>query len=786
MKRSLRYELIVPIFLVGALAAGSAVYFTQRSFLAQAREQSLLRAEALVHSINYAAESLRDPADLQRFVMALGAESDVEMVIVAGGASSPEEPARVIASTDFGWRGMLVAELPVELHHSDIDALIRGRIDVYRRLDASDHLYFASPLLLSDRGHASSPLANSAVALRLDTSAMTRKSRLAWLYSIVGIAGLAVVLIALAIFLLRHFVLRPLGSISQAMERRAAGDDSAYADIHNHDELGRLAKELNRTLDVLADKERQFRSLVSNIPGITYRCVWQDGWRLRFMSEHVAAVTGYPRDEFLADPPRAYRELAHPDDAAMLSYATERAVEDKHPLSVEYRVIRADGTERWVHETAQATYNAAGRPMFLDGFILDITERRSQELLLREAKAAAEEATRVKGEFLATMSHEIRTPLNGVVGMATLLLDTELNHEQQEYAETINSCSDALLVTINDILDFSRIEAGKLTLEHTEMSLRHVIEEIITLLGGRAEEKGLALSWQIARTIPGTLMGDPGRVRQVLLNLVGNAIKFTHQGSVRILVDLVKADGDDLSIEIAVTDTGIGLTREVMSRIFEPFSQADSSTTRKYGGTGLGLTICKRLVEQMGGVISVESKEGKGATFSFTASFSRAASVRAGDERQAGERDARGQSTLGSRRFDTMSRAASSGRQILLVEDNEVNQRTVGRMLRRLQYKVKVVGNGLEAIAAVEREDYDLVLMDCEMPVMDGFETTAWLRENRGRDLPIIALTAAALPGDRERTLVAGMDEYLSKPVRLGTLAKTIARWLPDGSSSAP
>jgi PAS domain S-box-containing protein len=417
-------------------------------------------------------------------------------------------------------------------------------------------------------------------------------------------------------------------------------------------------------------------------------------------------------------------------------------------------------------------------------------ERKNEEL--ESALVTAREATQLKSRFLANMSHEIRTPMNGVLGMTDFLLGTNLTPEQQEFAGSIKKSGDALLTLINDILDLSRIEAGKLRLDCLPFSLAATVEESSSLFAFQARTKGLDFNSAVSGALPDMLVGDAGRVRQVLTNLIGNAVKFTDSGRIDVEADMLRPAEDGFLVRFSVRDTGIGIPPEQQSRLFESFTQGDGSSTRKYGGTGLGLSISKQLVELMGGELGVESTPGQGSRFWFTANFGKAALAvaSAAPPKQAiptpipklpmpAEKPAAvplEQPNDGPRRL-----------RVLLAEDNEINQRIALRLLDKLGLAADAVENGRAAVEALARSNYDLVLMDCQMPDMDGFEATAVIRSRqRGNSrTPICALTANAMEGDREKCLAAGMDDYISKPVGLDKLREVVERLVHRKGSPA-
>ena len=419
------------------------------------------------------------------------------------------------------------------------------------------------------------------------------------------------------------------------------------------------------------------------------------------------------------------------------------------------------------------SFRVGGRTYTLN-LIEDCTERRRIKDELLQAKEAAESANRAKSDFLATMSHEIRTPLNGVFGFVNLLLDTPLNAEQRESVNIIKRSGDSLLGIINDILDFSKIEAGKLALENARYDLRAVCEDVVALMNAKAAEKGLKLTLEYASDMPGELLGDSLRVRQILLNLTGNALKFTSQGGVHIEVRLVHTG----EVKISVTDSGDGIATETRQKLFERFTQADSSTTRRYGGTGLGLAICKRLTELMGTKIGVTSEIGVGSTFWFTQSAESIPTTHAMDAKRSHAAD--------PARSPPVKTAHLI--RVLIADDNATNRMLARRILERVGCLVDTANDGMEAVALSQKTPFDMVFMDCHMPRMDGFEATRIMRQTQtgSRRIPIVALTASVTARDREECLFAGMDDFLGKPLEVERIHSMLDKWCALQFDSAP
>ncbi|HXG66814.1 MAG TPA: PAS domain S-box protein [Blastocatellia bacterium] len=668
--------------------------------------------------------------------------------------------------------------------------------------------------------------------------------------------------------------------------------------------------ERKRAEEALRENEERFRRIFADAP--IGMCLVDLNFRFFQVNHAFCRMIGYDEQELIG---RTFVEITDAEDIGKDMSLAEQLFDGRiGAYSLEKRHVRKNGESIWTQSTATTIRDARGQVLYALAMIEDINERKRMQAELQQARDAALESARLKSEFLANMSHEIRTPMNGVIGMADLLLDSELTSAQREYAETVRSSASALLTVINDILDFSKIEAGKLDFEAVDFSLRACLGDAMKLFATRAHSKGLELAYHTPPDVPDALVGDPGRLRQVIINLVGNAIKFTERGEVVVHVRNIMETPANIHLAFTVADTGIGIAPEQQASIFDAFRQADGSTARQYGGTGLGLAISSRLVQMMGGEIQVESEPGKGSAFSFTAHFgvregappkpgmpapvrlknlpvlivddyatdrrileeilrawqmspasaadSRAALELMRQAQEAGkpfplalvdahlseteigalaEQMAREPGIVGrvipmlssvapagdhlrSRKMGNGSRVikpirpsellnaimtalggaaqpegqsptpsgpAAGGRagmRVLLAEDNPVNQTLAVAILRKLGHTAVVAENGRAALAALEAESFDLVLMDIQMPEMSGFEATAAIRERErttGGHVPIIALTAHAMRGDRERCLEAGMDGYVTKPIQARELIQEIDRLLPSGANGA-
>ncbi|HIJ95196.1 MAG TPA: response regulator [Desulfuromonadales bacterium] len=748
-------------------------------------------------------------------------------------------------------------------------------------------------------------------------------------FSYIFMIGMFAVLVATVFLsiLLGNWISKPLLSFIQRINTLATSgsDKTLRLETEHNDELGQLAGSFNAMLDEIQRDEielRKFYRIVDQSP-VTIVITDIHGI-IEFVNPMFVKLTGYSTEEAVGKNPRILQSGQTPpevyEDLWLTITRGETWEGDFHNMS-------KDGRMFWEHATISALRDNSGAITHYLAVKENITEKRSILEQLTIAKEQAEGASIAKSQFLATMSHEIRTPMNGVIGMTGLLLETDLDDEQREYADIVRKSGENLLTQINEILDFSKIEAGKMELELIDFDLRVTLEDTAELLAFRADEAGLELICRIDPAVPSYLKGDPGRLRQIITNLIGNAIKFTKNGEVVISASLKNDQGGFVTILFEIHDTGIGIPASRCAAVFEPFTQADGSTTRKYGGTGLGLSICKQLSHLMGGEIGVTSQEGSGSTFWFTCRFEKQALTEvqahsdsaphphahvdlgavkilvvddnatnrklittlldqwgcsyevASDGRQAlqlmlaaaqagdpfrialldQEMPGMDGSELGrrvradrqlaatllvmitslARRGDvtvlkqigfvgylpkpvrqlqlhdclklvlaqdletkssstqpkeqdivtrhTIAKAAARKIRILLAEDNAINQKVAQHMLKTLGYKADIVADGREAVRALELINYDLVLMDCQMPELDGFEATAIIRDKQSRvfnhDVPIIALTANALQEDRERCLKGGMNDYLSKPVKKDELAEMLEKWSEKSES---
>ncbi|MDI1310991.1 ATP-binding protein [Prosthecobacter sp.] len=521
----------------------------------------------------------------------------------------------------------------------------------------------------------------------------------------------------------------------------------------------------------LAESEERFALAVRG----TNDGIWD--WDIRtnkvFFSPPWKSMIGYEDDE-LENVFATFETHVHPEDhERVMSILNDYLAGGIPRYSVEFRFRHKDDTWRWILARGRALFDDQGKPYRMAGSHTDVTERKQAEEELRQARRAADAANSAKSAFLANMSHEIRTPMNGVIGMSELLLGTDLGQTQREYLEMLKLSADSLLELLNDILDFSKIEAGRMELDAHEFDLSEVVTEISQAMGIRAFQKRLVFLHHISPDVPLRLIGDDGRLRQILVNLIGNAIKFTHKGGVTIEVSLEAETADRVTLHFKINDTGIGIAADMRESIFAAFTQAETSTSRRYGGTGLGLAICHDLVALMQGRIWVESQPGTGSVFHFTAAFGRATGT-----------------SLKSRkpRIKPVVTVHSSMK-VLIVEDGHVSQLVGARMLEKRGHVVTLASNGREALERCGKETFDAILMDVHMPGINGYEATAKIRQTEqatGRHVPIIAMTANAMKGDREKCLASGMDDYIAKPLRSAELFHVVEQFAKRSATPEP
>lgn len=497
------------------------------------------------------------------------------------------------------------------------------------------------------------------------------------------------------------------------------------------------------------ESENKIRVILDNSPiGIM---LTDEKERIVSWNKYAEELFGMDKQDFYLKP---VSELYPAEEWKRIRKAEIRKSGSRH--NFETRIIRKDGRFVDVDLSVNVLKDSRDNIVGSVGILQDITERKSFQQMLLQAKLSAEEANSAKSLFLANMSHEVRTPLNTIMGLVDLTLDTQLTDEQKSNLTTVKNAADILLSLLNDILDLSRVEAGKVHLEKIELNIINIVQSVCKGLSVLAQKKGIRLIWNVNEDVPENLVGDPVRIRQILVNLINNAIKFTFKGNIEIRVKVEKMNDKTCQLHFSVKDSGIGIPEDKLTTIFDVFTQADSSTTRRFGGTGLGLAISKRLVEMMDGRIWVESEEFQGSIFHFLAGFEIAKEKKSVQPEEA----------LPAKK--PRADSADKPLHILLAEDNIVNQKIALRMLEKKGWSVRAADNGQQVLNYLEKDRFDLILMDAQMPVMDGYETTKRIREKEkktGEHIPIVALTARAMSGDKQKCFDSGMDGYVSKPI---------------------
>lgn len=585
--------------------------------------------------------------------------------------------------------------------------------------------------------------------LQQKTEEVKRKIEIGLISNLIAMLSLSAIGGSLGIICSRRLT-KKLEEIKEATAKILAGEFETKLELKSDDEVGKIATTINeiaRKIEEKVIKEHNINNVIKVMrePLI----VLNEKLQIKEVNQAAIALSGYEATELLNSP---IDLLVNILDFRENEPGTEKEIWEKG----ETTLLSKDGSQVPVAVSVQAFYNKAEELEEIVCLIQDISERKEYENKLIAAKETALETARLKSEFISNMSHEIRTPLNGVLGMTQLLLTTELDEAQKDFVTTIEESGKQLQTITQDILDFSKLEAEKMRLIPTKFNLHKTLEEIVFLLRPKANNKGIATKLFIEQDVPQKVEGDERRLRQIIVNLLDNGIKFTEKGEIVVSVNLVEEQEKKATLRFIVKDTGIGIAKTDQRKIFTSFSQVDGSLSRKYGGMGLGLAICKKLVEMMGGEIGFNSEVGVGSTFWFIVTLEKIEEI-------AGEKNP----------------VRNKNPKILLVEDVALNRMVELNQLKKLGYKADYVENGKEALEKLATENYDIVLMDCQMPVMDGYEATRKIREKEGkaRHTIVIAVTANVLEGDAQKCFDAGMDDYLAKPVSQVLLAATIEKW---------
>lgn len=746
--KSLSAKLIFPILITTAMVALFGTLLSSWLAHQELAEQIRRRGEHLSGAVQYFQEIDNSRNGLVRMVNSIGGETDIRHMLVID-----FESKMIKASNENTWIGMTIYELkPAYRDILNRDFPLASPYFAYE--ESLDTFIFVRKFPFYGTQSIGAGYGLAMVELLPPKGFISQR-----IYKVGGllIAGF-LILIILAVIQFRRVIHNPLNQMLDAMNRRSAGDVFARSPLQSQDELGHLSNVYNEMLTELFQAEERFEQLANHTTDVFW--VFDITSRQRtYVNPAFERIWPHTR-EHLYQNQDVWLEGILPEDRGKLEIAFGSVLAGKETFTAIYRVSGQNGAVSWIKDTGLAVHNEQGRIYRIVGIAHDITaEKRMEDEYIR-ARDEAEHLANARSRFLANMSHEIRTPLNGILGASQLLLAMDLDHEQREWGSLINHSCRSLLAIINDILDLSKIEAGKLTIEKISFDLKAVLKDAFLLLDGTAKEKGLRLDVTYSGETFNYLLGDPVRIRQILVNLVGNAIKFTQGGEVMILVDVVHRNQNYFNVNIRVKDTGIGIPETKKHLIFGDFSQADNSISRQFGGTGLGLSISRKLARLMGGDITFESEEGVGSIFTLSLVMEKT-NIRYVKESQ-----------------EPGMLARNYGKRILLVEDNRVNQKVEQRMLQKLGLEVLLASNGQEAIETVSAEALDLIIMDMQMPVMDGLTATRFIRQKKLNEAPILAMTANAMKEDQDACYEAGMRGFLSKPIKLEMLVNELDKLL--------
>ena len=610
------------------------------------------------------------------------------------------------------------------------------------------------------------------------------------------IMGLLTLFFIVAGFIVYIFVLKPSTRLAKASNALARGDYDAKLPPIQKDEIGTLIQsfadmrgKINQTTQDLTESLEHARLLESTVVNandgviITTAELDGDGPEILYVNEAFTKISGYTAEEVIGKTPRILQGI---ETSREELDRLRHCLENGKPFKGELKNYTKDGTLYWLDISIMPVTDEQGNITHFTAIERDITDRKNFEKELRQEKEKAEAANYAKSQFLANMSHELRTPMNGILGLSSLLLEAKLDEDDHESLKSIHQSADGLLALLNDLLDFSKIEAGELSLEYIPMNVKECIAQIFDVMAPLASRKGINLDLTYSPSAPRRIVGDPNRIRQILYNLIGNAIKFTNTGGVRVDVSYYKPPDDKEGLRFRVEDTGIGIPEDMKDKIFDKFTQADVSTARKFGGTGLGLAITKQLIDMMGGEVGVDSVHGRGSTFWFKVPAEALEDEEGAEETIIPKVEAKPK--VKKKKAPADSKESPGGPfskfSVLIVDDHPVNILFAQKLMKKLGFgTIETAHNGRVGVEAFEGGSHDIILMDCQMPDMDGFEATEAIRalekeRGKGEHIPIIALTADAVKGAQERCLEVGMDHYMSKPIDQDGVVKALDMFL--------